>query len=101
MKVVGNTTLAIMPSQKSGEHLEVLTPNHLRFTNAHLQFIVLEGIALELLRVHAIQEAEVNGLSLLALFFGYQRARFPRQLTRCQEVEILAREESTPHPLLP
>src|SRR5699024_11772357 len=89
-KLLSKLSLSSVPGEEFGELFEVGSSEDLCFMGCHLHTVVVPGGVHESVSAHAIQEAEVHRLGLLALITSHLACRLPGHLHGRRHVDILA-----------
>src|SRR5699024_11960839 len=89
-KLLSKLSLSSVPREKFGELFEVGSSEDLCFMGCHLHTVVVPGGVHEGVSAHAVQEAEVHRLGLLALITSHLACRLAGHLHRRCGVDILA-----------
>src|SRR5262245_18737628 len=92
--------LPVMPPRQVREEVEELGAKYLSLALGYVEAVVDFGVLLELGRVHAVQEPEVDGLRELTLLLRDKLPTLAGHHLRDDEVNVLAQREGPLHPLL-
>src|SRR5699024_2715095 len=88
-KLLSKLSLSSVPREKFGELFEVGSSEDLCFMGCHLHTVVVPGGVHEGVSAHAVQEAEVHRLGLLALIPSHLACRLTGHLHRRGHVDVL------------
>src|SRR5699024_8651260 len=89
-KLLSKLSLSSVPGEEFGELFEVGSSEDLCFMGCHLHTVVVPGGVHEGVSAHAVQEAEVHRLGLLALITCDLASWLPSHLHGRSHVDILA-----------
>src|SRR5699024_9147738 len=88
-KLCRKCSLSLVPFEENGELLEVGSSEDLCFMRGYLHTVVVPGRVHEGVGAHAVEEAEVHRLGLLALIPSHLACRLTGHLHRRGHVDVL------------